>query len=319
MRCRTPGDKARSEPKIISIILATYRTNGRRWPGVESDTSTSCDTPLDSVQVKAMAQIELGLGDEKLARAEWIAACHFHDLTEAQVLAKVSERVQSTPKPVVLLDLDSTLYEVGPRTFQILKEWILSTRDRDLMDHLHLFKEFDATHVGYSVKDTFEALGISPDYPQYDALVKSAKEFWGDRFFTSAYLRYDHPYPGAPEFAQKIYDSGATLVYLTGRDEKNMGPGTIANLIRDHFPWGKDKRTHLLLKPLVTMNDLEHKVRAGAFVKAKGNLVASFENEPPNVVALSQVFPESMHVFVDTIYSDHLAPVCRGLYRIKGF
>ena len=26
--------------------------------------------------------------------------------------------------PLVLLDLDSTLYEVGPRTYQILREWV---------------------------------------------------------------------------------------------------------------------------------------------------------------------------------------------------
>jgi len=45
-------------------------------------------------------------------------------------------------------------------------------------------------------------------------------------------------------------------------------------------------------------------VAAADYIRRHGTLVASFENEPPNVVALSKVFPDAMHVFVDTVCSD---------------
>ena len=49
----------------------------------------------------------------KVPKAQWLVDCHFHDLTGKQVLAEVEARAKKTPKPVVLLDLDSTLYEVA--------------------------------------------------------------------------------------------------------------------------------------------------------------------------------------------------------------
>ena len=57
-----------------------------------------------------------------LTKAEWLKACHFHDLSEKEVLEEVASRVKKTPNSLVLLDLDSTLYEVAPRSHQILKE-----------------------------------------------------------------------------------------------------------------------------------------------------------------------------------------------------
>ena len=108
------------------------------------------------------------------------------------------------------------------------------------------------------------------------------------------------------------------IVYLTGRDEPGMGDGTRAMLLRDGFPW-ETERTHLLLKPAYGLPDLEHKINAAQFIRAHGELVASFENEPPNLVAIYEQFPDAMHVFVETVCSDHAAPAGRGLYRIRGF
>jgi hypothetical protein len=146
----------------------------------------------------------------------------------------------------------------------------------------------------------------------------SAKKFWASRFFTSRYLPYDTAYPGAAEFAQHLYEQNATLVYLTGRDEPGMGDGTRANLIRDGFPW-EVPRTHLLMKAESRIPDIDHKRGAADYLKKHGELIASFENEPPNLVALYEKFPEAMHIFVDTVCSDHAALPGKGFYRIRGF
>lgn len=262
-----------------------------------------------------------------LIRGEWMAACQFHDLSEAEVLSEVARRVEKVKRtatserashPLVLLDLDSTLYEVGPRTYQILREWVETSESREFMQVRDALLRAEPWHVGYSVRDTLKAVGVNADGPEFEPVLESIKKFWGKRFFTSEYLKYDHAYPGAAAFARKLHELGAEICYLTGRDEPGMGDGTRAMLIRDGFPWNAE-RTHLLLKKAAHLDDLAHKKEAAAYVRQHGTLIASFENEPPNVVALQAIFPEAMHVFVDTVCSDHPAACGRDLYRIKGF
>lgn len=263
------------------------------------------------------------------ARRHWVSKSQFHDLSPAEVLREVSRRVTQSrsrpgaPAPLVLLDLDSTLYEVGPRTHAIFTEWSRTPeaaefkRLRDALGDLH------PTQVGYSVRDTLEALGFevgktATAASELDAGLESVKAFWQQRFFKSAYLPHDRAYPGAAEFTREVHRLGADIVYLTGRDEPNMGEGTRSNLVRDGFPWGT-KGTHLLLKVAPEVPDLDHKKEAAHYLRRHGELIASFENEPLNLVALYDLFPEAMHVFVETVCSDHEAPVRGGLYRLPTF
>ena len=261
-------------------------------------------------------------------REDWISATHFHDLTEDEVLREVARRVADVraraagqhrrAHPLVLLDLDSTLYEVGPRTHQIIREWLATEEAKAFPGVCAKLEGLHRTQVGYSLRDTFTAVGLDLEDPEVSRALKPAKAFWAARFFRSEYLRYDHAYDGAARFAQELHRLGAEVVYLTGRDEPGMGDGTRARLKQDGFPWELE-RTHLLMKAAPELDDLEHKLAAGDYVRAHGTLVASFENEPPNLVALYDQFPEAMHVFVDTVCSDRPALAGRDLYRIKGF
>jgi hypothetical protein len=263
-------------------------------------------------------------------RGEWIAASQFHDLTEDEVLREVARRVSNLKSslgpsaakhahPLVLLDLDSTLYEVGPRTHQILREWLESPESAEFSHVRTVLRRLEAEHIGYSLVDTFEAVGLEvEEHEEVRRAERSAKKFWGARFFTSEYLAYDEVYPGAAAFARELHKLGAELVYLTGRDEPGMGEGTRNRLIKDGFPFNTPG-THLLCKKSFELDDLEHKQAASTYIRAHGTLIASFENEPPNVVALYEIFPEAMHVFVDTVCSDRPSLPRGDLYRIKGF
>lgn len=257
-----------------------------------------------------------------LAREKWISACHFQRHSEEEVLREVMRRVQESlsqnHKPLVLLDLDSTLYEVGLRTYQILLEWHASKQCEKFPVVREAMKGLRVQSVGYSLKDTFHALKLDLTDPQIEKACEDAKKFWQHRFFTSDYLTHDRPYPGAAHFTRQLHDLGAEIVYLTGRDEPNMGDGTRRNLLRDEFPWDVE-RTYLLLKKASHLPDLEHKMEAASFVKDQGDLIASFENEPPNLIALQEYFPKAMHVFVDTVCSDHGAMPGKGLFRIRHF
>lgn len=260
---------------------------------------------------------------EKIAPKDWVRSCAFHPLTNIEVLAEVHDRIRREREkagstPVLLLDLDSTLYEVGPRSLQILKEWMAAPESRGFPAIRDRIAHMKRSELGYSLLDTFTHLGLSVMDPGVEEALKSATKFWGQRFFTHEYLEFDDVYPGAPEFVRAAYELGAEIIYLTGRDEPGMGRGTRARLLKDHFPFEKE-RTHLILKEAFEHDDLDHKTNAADYVKGIGNLVASFENEPPNLVTLSDIFPDAMHVFVDTVYSSRPASPKPGLYRITGF
>lgn len=260
-----------------------------------------------------------------IARDGWINSCEFHSMSEAEVLAETIRRIETLKsaaetraRPLVLLDLDSTLYEVGHRTFQILKEWVDTEESESFSEVRERIAAIELGQVGYSLKDTFGAVGLDASDAAVIGALDSAKKFWSRRFFTNDYLTHDRPYPGAAQFVRNLHAVGAELIYLTGRDEPGMGIGTRRNLIRDGFPW-ETERTHLLMKPRFEMDDAAHKVGAADFVRKNGTLIASFENEPVNLVSLYELFPDAMHVFMETICSDRPAPVCSGLYRIRGF
>ena len=260
----------------------------------------------------------MSLFPEAKVRQEWINASHFHPLKNEEVLAQVLKWTRETKSPVLLLDLDSTLYEVGPRSYEILREWMHAPASREFSKVRDTLARMEHSHVGYSLKDTFSNLGLTITDPAVQPALKDAKDFWARRFFTNEYLTHDRAYEGAADFVNAAYDLGAELVYLTGRDEPGMGKGTRDRLIQDGFPFEK-ARTHLLLKKASHLDDLEHKQKAADYVKRTGALVASFENEPPNLVALAKIFPAAMHVFMETIYSDTPTMPHKDLYRITGF
>lgn len=259
------------------------------------------------------------------ARKEWIAACHFHALDDAGVMRTVVERVRHEREKhpgdhvVTVFDIDSTLYEVKTRTHQILKEWVAShpagALSNAVREVLHRMEEGD---VGYSMGDTFRALGLALEHQEVANALAAARRFWKDRFFTNDYLQYDRVYAGATGFVHRVFEAGSHIVYLTGRDEPGMGAGTRQRLRDDGFPIDA-QRTRLILKANFDIEDMAHKQDATRLIGSMGRVVASFENEPRNLVALHQAFPEAMHVFLDTDCSEHPALPLTGLYRLTGF
>jgi hypothetical protein len=254
------------------------------------------------------------------SREEWTERSHFESLSDAAVLDKLHSFVvtsRGNSRPVVVLDLDSTLYEVAPRTHAILKQW-LGGESHLGIPILESLEAVSPAEVGYSLGDTFKNAGLDLGCSEVAQALASARKFWFQRFFTNDYLVHDRPYEGAVDFIRSLHDEGAEIIYLSGRDEPNMGAGTRANLIRDGFPCDV-ARTHLCLKPAYGLPDLAHKTGAQELIRRLGTLVASVENEPANLVGIARLFPEAMHVFMDTIRSETPAPAHRGLYRIRGF
>ena len=87
---------------------------------------------------------------ELCCRSDWLVATEFLSDDAAHILNLISERVvevaQAGKTPVVVFDLDSTLYEVQPRTYQIIQEYLASDASASL--NKALYKALKTLSVG---------------------------------------------------------------------------------------------------------------------------------------------------------------------------
>jgi phosphoglycolate phosphatase-like HAD superfamily hydrolase len=197
------------------------------------------------------------------------------------------------PAPVVVFDLDATLFDNRPRTLEILMEYreAIAAEDPELADAL-LTLEIGSVH--YLLTDTLKECGV------YRAdLVKEISAFWHERFFTDEYVACDVPMAGAPEYVRACYEAGAVIVYLTGRDIPGMLVGTVAKLRDDGFPIAV-AGTELILKPDPNMSDEAFKRTALPTLDRVGDLLAFFDNEPANCNLAKAMFPEATVVLLET-------------------
>ena len=256
-------------------------------------------------------------------RREWIKETGFFVETNEQVLQKVIAGVDAAigrkELPIVIFDLDSTLFDVSKRSFMILKEWMAHPEALNFTETLNQMSDLKPSDMHYSLEDVWEIKKIPYDKPPFDHHYKQARHFWKKRFFSNDYLVHDHPTDGAVEFVNRLYQMGAMIVYLTGRDVPLMAFGTYDQLKQHGLPIEME-RTRLILKPKRHINDIDFKSGVAKTVKGWGKVIASFENEPKNLIAMANEFnSDTMNVFIESVSSDHPAPAGKEIYRIKEF
>lgn len=251
-----------------------------------------------------------------LARQAWKDACQFEGGNNREVLDRVLALIRGHKRPVVLLDLDHTLYRNAPRTRAVLRALLPDLRGRIPEAACHLLEGLEEPRMGFSLRDTFRLNGIFPEDPQWNDPLQLLRKAWWPRFFSNEFIEHDAPYPGAPDFCRQLAGTGARLIYLSARSESAMGKGTRQNLQRDGFPvrapedvWLKEDE----------VGDCAHKIRSVTRCLPLGTIAASFENEPSNTAALWTAVPSAAHVFVDTVCSEAPAIPLRGLHRITGY
>ena len=256
-------------------------------------------------------------------RKEWIKNTEFYQDSSSEVLSKVVAKVLTVldqkKLPIVVFDLDSTLFDVSKRSFEILREWLTHSETTSFKETHQHFSDLKPHELGYALEDVWTLKKVPFDQAPFDRHLKHAKQFWRKRFFSNEYVKHDEPTEGAIAFVKKLYEMGAQIVYLTGRDVPLMSFGTFDQLKQHGLPIEMD-RTRLILKPKRHLDDLEFKSQAAKTIQEWGVVVASFENEPKNLIAMANTFgPETLNVFIETVSSDHPAPRGKNIYRINNF
>jgi len=208
---------------------------------------------------------------------------------------------------VCVFDLDSTLFNVSSRTQKILNEFA--------NQHKPELKNVEILHTDWGLKESLNRAGYRSE--DHTELHQNLRDYWVERFFSNEYLHYDTPYPGAVSFIQKLAKTHCEIHYLTGRDVKRMGLGTLEVLKKWGFPV---KPEHLHLKPNRTIDDHHFKVdfMLQKFPINTYNKIYFFENEPVNINALGQKRSDIDIVYLDTTHSRQ-QNVEVPVYLIKNF
>jgi phosphoglycolate phosphatase-like HAD superfamily hydrolase len=256
-------------------------------------------------------------------REEWVKNTEFHPETPKEVLDLVLARTQEVLKrgklPIVVFDLDSTLFDVSKRSYEILREWLAHPEHHSFSETLTGLKDLQPSEMRYSLEDVWSGRKIKHDQEPYSHHLKHAKNYWRKRFFSNDYVTHDEPTVGAVNFVRRLHEMGAKIVYLTGRDVPLMAFGTFDQLKQHGLPIEME-RTRLILKPKRHLDDLDFKSQAAKTIAEWGEVVASFENEPKNLIAMASAFGSSvMNIFIHTVSSDHPAPAGKNIYRIEKF
>lgn len=230
-----------------------------------------------------------------------------------EIFPRIDAALSRDRLPIVVFDLDSTLFSTAPRNLAILREFVVENAGT----HPHLAdvaERIGLDDMGWNVHEDLRRFGFT----EAEVLAR-LKGFWFDRFFRDEYLAHDTAVPGAAAFVHACHARGALIYYLTGRHVGGMEIGTVRSLRENGFPFWRG-RCVLHLKPSFEMNDSTFKQEAVLDVRSyHGEVVASFENEPGNANMFLRAFPDALHVLLETIHSPGAEEGSAQLVRTPDF
>ncbi len=224
----------------------------------------------------------------------------------AGVLDGIEQARQAGSPPIVVLDLDLTLFDNRERTRAILRDFLLSS-DMEPRTRAAAIERLEAHSIVYSIQENMEAIGVSNEMFRGGGL-----DFWMERFFSDRYCVFDTPYPGAPEACQRLRKEDASLVYLTGRYADTQAVGTVQSLRHYGFPIA-ELGAQLVMKTSRQESDTAYKRRVSEELLQMGTPVAAVDNEPGHCNTMKSLFPAAQVALFDSLHSPQAPDLESGI------
>ena len=303
--------------RILYNLIHAEVDKGQEWKEgykealnkVKENFDAEIQTQLEESDQFAAAAKPISLSSEPHARSRIYRAeptsWEINDTGATEVLKAILAK--KTQNNAVVFDLDGTLFDVGPRTVGILKEWLKTEEAKDCDPYyLKILEEVSVVHLGYSLFHLFENAGFDMNLPPVFKIYERVQKYWNRRFFDGdSLVEYDTVFPGALEFVEALQKEGINIVYLTGRHQHQMREGTIAQLKKWNFPV-TEENVHLKTNP--AMDDQLFKGAKFAEIMKKFDVIANFENEYPNLNSMFRNNKEAVHVIMDSQHSGRRVP-----------
>lgn len=230
------------------------------------------------------------------------------DLENAQKL--IQKTLKSGHTPVAIFDLDETLIDTQTRKVLGLRDAARELKGdgadgaRGAVLSYRLASLYEQSNR-YDLEQMLKTAGIATDSPFFKPLIVATMTTYN----SGEYIDFDRQVPCAVSFVRKIMrpvrGQGVFPVFLTGRNEANLGAATLQSLKTLGFIRNGDAFL-LKLKGDSKEHDAEFKERVALGLlpelKKKGinqaEVVLVAENEPKNLNLLSNVFPKAVRIFI---------------------
>jgi hypothetical protein len=222
----------------------------------------------------------------------------------------VSQIIRSTQaqtqRPLVVFDLDGTLFDVSYRTLEILRRFAEQKDIRQrFATELAMLEKLDPSDFKYSLEQNLNHVGITRHSERGAEFIHLAETLWFKSFFRDEFVLFDRPYAGAADCVHWFLNQGAHIIYLSGRDVPNMSRGTLQALERDGFPHN-GPHVSMILKPDYNMDDLIFKRQSIETIQSEGTVIAAFDNEPANVQLFIDQFPNAWSIHYKSAHAKPL-------------
>lgn len=215
-------------------------------------------------------------------------------------LVKKIKSHQDHSPVLVVFDLDSTVFDVSPRTEHILKEFANNEEfQKKYPRQTSALRHVKVESTDWGIKQALSRLKLEGTIDFFEEL----REFWVQHFFSNDFLHLDRPYEGVVDYIKHLEDLGARIMYLTGRDTHRMGDGSLKVLQEHGLP--VDENHHkLILKPQKGMSDSKFKRDVFLDLVKEHTEIWFFENEPVNLNLIEKELPDIKLVFIDSVHSN---------------
>jgi hypothetical protein len=202
---------------------------------------------------------------------------------------------RALPGSVAVIDIDGTIMDTAYRNRQILE-----AAAAHIPEIATTVAAWDwSTPLRDPLVQIAETSALSP--ARTDAL----RQFWEERFFSSPWLLYDRPYPGARAFLDWLRAQSLSIVYLTGRDEARMATGTRESFRLHGLPCDGD--TRFLFKANAAQPDAGFKRNALTELAHRNPIALCVENEPENANIMHEVCPHATILLIETVTTENPA------------
>lgn len=219
-------------------------------------------------------------------------------------------------RPLVIFDLDSTLFDLTRRVSAILHHYFEQPETQAKFgEALEILKQVEIRRTDWGLIEPLERLNLTR--ATHSQLISDLQAAWARGFFSNDFLMHDQPLEGAVEFVEACLGAGADILYLTGRDVPRMLEGTKASLHQHRLPLDETK-ARLRLKPNKSVDDALFKVEVIETLVEHHGSVWLFENEPVNINAVIRRTPSVKTVLLETCHSG-LENVPESTLRVKNF
>jgi hypothetical protein len=224
---------------------------------------------------------------------------------QAPILKKILADAENCRKNgkrfLAVFDLDSTLFDLTVRISRIIDDFADNEEHRrNFPKECEALKSMTILPTDWGIDEGLGRIGLTG--PSFEKFRKAIHHFWADGFFSDRYLHHDEPLPGSVEYVKALFESGAHIMYLTGRDIPRMLEGTKTSLRKRGFPID-EANIELILKPIPNADDAEFKLEALKKIENQFDQLWLFENEPVNINLIMRDCKKIQIVYIESTHS----------------